>query len=76
MDKTGTTDAAGLVSFDFKFSAVLDVDVVYYRTSQTTVQDTFRSIPAPAPWDSIRPRVVVVKDNLRGNKIVKIESVS
>ena len=27
MDKTGTTDGAGVVSFDFKLSAVLDVDL-------------------------------------------------
>ncbi len=59
MDKTGTTDAAGLVSFDFKFSAVLDVDVVYYRTSQVLINDTLYNIT----------------DSLSGHKVVKIESV-
>lgn len=59
MDKTGTTDAAGLVSFDFKFSAVLDVDVVYYRTSQVLINDTLYN----------------VTDSLSGHKVVKIESV-
>ncbi len=31
MDQTTSTDAAGEATFDFKFSAVLDVDVVYYK---------------------------------------------
>ncbi|MGE0560261.1 MAG: hypothetical protein AB7O47_00455 [Flavobacteriales bacterium] len=59
MDKTGTTDAAGYVKFDFKFSAVLDVDVVYYRTSQVLINDTLYN----------------VTDSLSGHKVVKIESV-
>jgi hypothetical protein len=33
MDQTATTDATGNAVFDFKFSAVLDVDVIYYRES-------------------------------------------
>ena len=31
MDQTTRADAAGDAIFDFKFSAVLDVDVVYYK---------------------------------------------
>ena len=31
MDQTHSTDAVGDATFDFKFSAVLDVDVVYYK---------------------------------------------
>lgn len=31
MDQTVSADAAGDAIFDFKFSAVLDVDVVYYK---------------------------------------------
>ena len=60
MDKTGTTDAAGYVKFDFKFSAVLDVDVVYYRSTQQL--DTAGNI-------------YTVTDSLSGHKVVKIESV-
>lgn len=58
MDKTGTTDLGGNVNFDFKFSAVLDVDVVYYRTTQVLINDTLRD----------------VTDSLSGHKVVKIES--
>jgi hypothetical protein len=58
MDKTGTTDASGYIKFDFKFSAVLDVDVVYYRTTQVLINDTLRD----------------VTDSLSGHKVVKIES--
>lgn len=75
MDKTGTTDAAGYVKFDFKFSAVLDVDVVYFRTSQITVQDTFWNAITPTIIDSIKTNVVNVTDSLSGHKVVKIESV-
>ncbi|MCB0381306.1 MAG: hypothetical protein KDD24_08615 [Flavobacteriales bacterium] len=60
MDKTGTTDAAGYVKFDFKFSAVLDVDVVYYRSTQLV--------------DSLGA-LYTVTDSLSGHKVVKIESV-
>ena len=60
MDKTGTTDAAGCVKFDCKFSAVLDVDVVYYRSTQQL--DTAGNI-------------YTVTDSLSGHKVVKIESV-
>src|SRR3972149_928374 len=31
MDQTTSSDAAGEATFDFKFSAVLDVDVIYYK---------------------------------------------
>jgi hypothetical protein len=60
MDKTGTTDGAGVVSFDFKFSAVLDVDVKYYRTTQ--VVDSLGGI-------------TTLTDSLSGHKVVKIETV-
>ncbi|MCB0410339.1 MAG: hypothetical protein KDD29_08970 [Flavobacteriales bacterium] len=60
MDKTGTTDATGKVSFDFKYSAVLDVDVIYYKTTQ--VVDTSNNI-------------ITVTDSLSGHKVVKIETV-
>lgn len=33
MDQTSSTDGSGDATFDFKFSAVLDVDVVYYKES-------------------------------------------
>jgi hypothetical protein len=35
VDQTGTTDAAGDVTFEFGGSVVLDIDVLYYRTSTT-----------------------------------------
>ena len=38
MDQTTITDASGNAVFDFKFSAVLDLDVIYYKT--TPVADT------------------------------------
>lgn len=60
MDKTGTTDAAGQVSFDFKFSAVLDVDVKYYRTTQV---------------DDGMGGIITETDSLSGHKVVKIETV-
>lgn len=75
MDKTGTTDLSGIVKFEFKFSAVLDVDVVYYRTSQVVVNDTFWNAINPAVIDSISTRVVDLTDSLSGRKVVKIESV-
>ena len=31
MDQTTASDGAGDATFDFKFSAVLDVDVIYYK---------------------------------------------
>ena len=31
MDQSTSTDGAGDAVFDFKFSAVLDVDVIYYK---------------------------------------------
>ncbi|NUM51992.1 MAG: hypothetical protein HUU48_12855 [Flavobacteriales bacterium] len=45
MDQKGTTDGNGEVTFDFKYSAVLDVDVIYNfsrfdSTSMLTVQDS------------------------------------
>tara|TARA_R110001592_G_scaffold339875_1_gene627798 strand:- start:1416 stop:1844 length:429 start_codon:yes stop_codon:yes gene_type:complete len=60
MDKTGTTDGSGLVSFEFKFSAVLDVDVKYYRTTQ--IVDSLGNITTQT-------------DSLSGHRVVKIESV-
>ena len=75
MDKTGTTDAAGYVKFDFKFSAVLDVDVVYFRTTQTLANDTFWNAIDPTIIDSVRTTIVNVTDSLSAHKVVKIESV-
>ncbi|PCJ27226.1 MAG: hypothetical protein COA97_04480 [Flavobacteriales bacterium] len=37
MDQVGITDAAGNVSFNFRYSAVLDVDVIYYKTYLDTL---------------------------------------
>jgi len=37
MDQTTTSDGAGNATFDFKFSAVLDVDVVYYKNYLDTL---------------------------------------
>ncbi len=37
MDQTHTADAAGVAMFDFKFSAVLDVDVIYYKNYLDTL---------------------------------------
>lgn len=59
MDQTKTTDAVGQVSFDFKYSAVLDVDVVYYREELM--------------YDSIQGEFVTVTDSLSGHKVVKVE---
>ena len=46
MDQTTATDGAGDATFDFKFSAVLDVDVIYYKNYLDTllnpVVDTLR----------------------------------
>ena len=72
MDKTGTTDASGYVKFDFKFSAVLDVDVVYYRTTQVVAYDTILD-PITLQLDTV-PILVDVTDSLSGHKVVKIES--
>lgn len=74
MDKTGVTDLSGNVTFDFKFSAVLDVDVVYYRTTEEMVSDTLLSSAIP-PADSIYNHVVTLTDSLSGHRVVKIESV-
>jgi len=60
MDKTGTTDAGGKVSFDFKYSAVLDVDVKYIKTTQVVDSNN---------------NIVTTTDSLSGHKVVKIESV-
>lgn len=40
MDQTATTDANGQVSFEFKFSAVLDVDVLYYKETPDSINPT------------------------------------
>ena len=60
MDKTGITDPLGQVSFDFKFSAVLDVDVKYFKT--TLIEDGMGG-------------VITQTDSLSGHKVVKIESI-
>lgn len=60
MDKTGVTDAAGQVTFDFKYSAVLDVDVKYYKTVQEVDSNN---------------NIITHTDSLSGHKVVKIESV-
>lgn len=75
MDKTGTTDLAGYVKFDFKFSAVLDVDVVYYRTNETIVYDTVWSTIDTTQIDQINSMIVTSTDSLSAHKVVKIESV-
>lgn len=72
MDKTGYTDLTGHLKLDFKFSAVLDVDVVYYRTSQVVRYDTVYNTP-PQPND-VTQTIVDVTDSLSGHKVVKIES--
>lgn len=72
MDKTGTTDASGYVKFDFKFSAVLDVDVVYYRTSQVVGYEILVD-SIGNPIDTVQV-LVDVTDSLSGHKVVKIES--
>lgn len=73
MDKTGTTDLSGNVTFDFKFSAVLDVDVKYFRTTKVVVSDTFWNATPPPAYDSIVTGIVDVTDSLSGHKVVKIE---
>ena len=40
MNKTSTTDAAGQAIFEFKFSAVLDVDVIYYKETPDSINPT------------------------------------
>jgi hypothetical protein len=42
IDQTGTTNAAGDVTFKFSGSVVLDIDVIYYKQSDTlsTASDT------------------------------------
>jgi len=40
MDQTKTTDAGGNVTFNFKYSVVLDVDVVHIKTSLDTNSNT------------------------------------
>ena len=73
MDKTGTTDLVGNVNFDFKFSAVLDVDVVYYRTTQVVGYDTIYDVITGLPTGTTQI-LVDVTDSLSGHKVVKIES--
>ena len=73
MDKTGVTDLSGKVTFDFKFSAVLDVDVVYYRTTQVVVNDTVWNADTTAVV-TINTIIMDLTDSLSGHKVVKIES--
>ncbi len=40
MDQTVNADDAGDATFDFKFSAVLDVDVIYYKQVQDSLIPT------------------------------------
>ncbi|MDF1672983.1 MAG: hypothetical protein P1U41_05735 [Vicingaceae bacterium] len=40
MDQTTRTDGAGDAIFDFKYSAVLDVDVIYYKEIQDSLNPT------------------------------------
>lgn len=75
MDKTGTTDAAGYVKFDFKFSAVLDVDVVYFRNNETIVYDTVWNTIDTTQIDQINSMIITTTDSLSAHKVVKIESV-
>ncbi len=68
MDKTTTTDGGGDAVFNFKFSAVLDVDVLYFK--ETTVVD---SIGVDSFGNTIFA-TVIRKDTLSGHRVVKIES--
>lgn len=40
MNQTSYTDADGEAVFDFKFSAVLDVDVIYYKETPDSINPT------------------------------------
>lgn len=40
MNQTKDTDANGQAIFDFKFSAVLDVDVIYYKETPDSINPT------------------------------------
>ncbi|OFY86009.1 MAG: hypothetical protein A3K10_14325 [Bacteroidetes bacterium RIFCSPLOWO2_12_FULL_31_6] len=73
MDKTGVTDLSGKVTFDFKFSAVLDVDVVYYRTTQVVGYDSIYD-PITGLATGATQILVDETDSLSGHKVVKIES--
>ena len=73
VDQTGTTDAAGFVQFNYKYSAVLDVDVIYYKSTQIIQYDTIVNTP-PLP-NTVVQHLVNLTDTLIGHKIVKIESV-
>jgi hypothetical protein len=59
MDQTGYTDAAGDAIFDFQFSAVLDIDVVYYK-------DGFDTLTPPNPTiDTLYGHRVVLIESVR-----------
>lgn len=68
MDKTTTTDGSGDAVFNFKFSAVLDVDVKYFKT--TTVVD---SIGVDSFGNTIFGTTTLL-DTLSGHRVVKIEA--
>ena len=40
MNQTANTDGAGQAIFEFKFSAVLDVDVIYYKETPDSINPT------------------------------------
>lgn len=56
MDQTLSTDAAGDATFDFKYSAVLDVDVIYYKNGFDTA-----AIPNPIIDTLIGHKVVKIE---------------
>lgn len=60
VDKSGTTDAAGDVTFEFDASVVLDLDVTYYKDMMDTT-----SLGADTTWI----------DTLTGHKVVKLEAI-
>jgi hypothetical protein len=60
VDQTGTTDAAGDVTFEFESSVVLDLDVTYFKNiSALTLNGT------DTTWT----------DTLVGHKVVKLEAI-
>lgn len=44
MNQTRPTDGVGEAIFDFKFSAVLDVDVIYYKQTPDTLNPTIINV--------------------------------
>ncbi len=60
VDQSGTTDAAGDVTFEFDASVVLDLDVTYYKDM---IDTTYLGLDSN--WI----------DTLTGHKVVKLESI-